>query len=80
MAATSNALRVFFNFCAWLLDIHTVTLCISEIRGRIKAWFDAQGRVQTYRGLVYIGVTRVVSTFTYIGILHKFTYISCHLP
>ncbi len=25
------------------MDIHTVTLCISEIRGRIKAWFDAQG-------------------------------------
>jgi len=48
------------------------TLCISEIRGRVKAWFDAQGRVQTYRGLVYIGVTRVVSTFTYIGILHIF--------
>ena len=26
----------FFNFCAWLLDIHTVTLCISEIRGSGK--------------------------------------------
>ena len=67
-------LKYFFNFCAWPLGIHTVTFCISEIRGRIKAWFDAQGRVQTYKGLVYIGVTRVVSTFIYIGKLHIFTY------
>ena len=35
------------------------TLYISEIRGRVKAWFDAQGRVQTYRGRVYMKVLNV---------------------
>jgi len=34
--------KVFFlKFFGWPLSIHTVTFCITEIRGRLKAWFDA---------------------------------------
>ena len=31
----------FVSIRAWPLGIHTVTFCISENRGRIKALFDA---------------------------------------
>jgi len=73
----SDTLLTFFQFFTWPLGILAVTFCISENRGRIKAWFDAQGRVQTYWGLVYIVVTMVVSTFTYLEYYINF-YLYLH--
>ena len=54
---------LFLNFRVAIGYPHC-TLCISEIRGRIKAWFDAQGRVQTYRGLVYVFLLLLVQFIT----------------
>ena len=64
-----------FSIFAWPLGIHTITFCISDNSGRIKVWFDDQRRVQTYRGLVYIVVTMVVSTFIYIKYYIAIIYI-----
>ena len=54
----------------YFLNFHVVfgyphcSLWISELRGRVKAWFDAQGRDQTNRGLrVYIIFTMVSTVY-----------------